>query len=253
MLAKVNLLKIVFLVALVAIAAGAEAQSVKVISPNGGETLTIGSPFRLKWQAAPKTGLVKLQWQNGTSTTGTIAIVDSTKGFYDWTPSLVTVKPSSVYSLVVSSTAMASITDASDKPFTLQAPTSTPTLIKVLSPLRNAPWIRGELKAITWEASSTPAIMQIKVRAINVASGKVTEIINRAPNTGTVNWRVGQTLDGSKLPAGQYRLRACLTTDPTSCEQASGEGAFELKEPAPAPTRGLGALIWEALVNLFTF
>lgn len=235
-------------------ASAAEAQALKVLAPNGGEVLSIGSIFRLKWQAAPRTGLIKLQWRDAAaSTTGTIAIVDAAKGYYDWTPSAVTVKPSSAYSFLVSSTAMASIADASDKPFSLQAPTSTPTVIKVLSPLRGVPWIRGTTQTIAWDASSTPPIMQVNVRAINVATTKVSSIINRAPNTGSVRWVAGQTLDGSSLPAGQYRLRACLASDPLSCEQVGGEGLFELKEPAPAPSRGLGALIWEALVNLFTF
>jgi len=61
--------------------------SVRVLAPNGGESLTVGSTFRIRWEATDNVGVshVHIWLFQGTSQIGVITSNHPNTGFYDWT------------------------------------------------------------------------------------------------------------------------------------------------------------------------
>jgi hypothetical protein len=68
-------------------AADSVAPSVRVLAPNGGESLSVGSTFRIRWEATDNVGVsyVTIWLFQGTNQVTVIASNYPNTGYYDWT------------------------------------------------------------------------------------------------------------------------------------------------------------------------
>jgi hypothetical protein len=99
---------------------------VKVIQPNGGETLKSGDPYTIKWEVngtKSPVATVKLYYSTfGRSNWSSITTLDGGKRSYDWTPYLKWTKDRCKVKVVLKDAKGHMVgADASDNFFTIQA------------------------------------------------------------------------------------------------------------------------------------
>ncbi|MDA1337388.1 MAG: peptidoglycan-binding domain-containing protein [bacterium] len=112
--------------------------SIIVLSPNGGESLQIGSTYRVKWNAANMYN-VKINIVNDTNlSSGSTNYItpygnawSASTGYYDWTitsQQLPVGTSSARYKIFISDDKNSSIVDSSDSYFTIVGATTTPSI-----------------------------------------------------------------------------------------------------------------------------
>ncbi|OHA09904.1 MAG: hypothetical protein A3A44_01560 [Candidatus Sungbacteria bacterium RIFCSPLOWO2_01_FULL_60_25] len=89
---------------------------INVLAPNGGETLTAGTNYKITWNASASIASVDINLYKAGSLTATIAsAVPASQGYYIWTVPQSTASGSD-YTITISS---GSMSDASNAPFTI--------------------------------------------------------------------------------------------------------------------------------------
>jgi hypothetical protein len=230
--------------------------TLQIINPNGHEFFSMDLPIRIKWTASSNFGNVKIEWRepiiNGRS--GTIAVVPADKGFYDWTPTAdIGVLPADSYSIYIYSVDKPqTVRTNSLYPFSIKASASQIPVINLKSPKGNEVWRRGETKFISWVTSNVPNTAFVNIRLVDVVSGKVSEIVTRAPNTGSATWKVEKRKNLSTnldelIPYGKYKVRACIAGVLGGCDKTGGDVNIEIR---PA-SDGLAASVINAIRSLF--
>jgi len=103
---------------------------VKVITPNGGETLYVNDTFRIKWEVSDNIGVTKIHIRLFEDNTQIMVIAAdlSNTGYYDW---VVQDRPGSNYKIRITAVDAAgnAVADDSDSVFTIVKKTSISTLI----------------------------------------------------------------------------------------------------------------------------
>lgn len=166
--------------------------SITVTAPNGGEQLTVGDTYAIKWTTNETEQFpyvtIELSTDRG-ATWSTIAgaVPNSTNGSYNWP---VPFSPSEECLIRVRGTnADGAPQDTSNKPFTI-LPLSSPALV-VTAPNGGETYAAGYQHAITWQTVGT--VDDVKLEYSTDNGDTWTEIIGSTPNTGSYDWTIPET------------------------------------------------------------
>ncbi|MBI2097585.1 MAG: hypothetical protein HYT46_01465 [Candidatus Vogelbacteria bacterium] len=202
-----------------------------VISPNGGESWTIGTSRLIRWQTDYTNTAVNL-WLVPSVVTGSIpayAVFSGAPntGLYVWPAGKLLSganAPAGSYRLRVCYFYPFNLCDESDAVFTLTvgAPTSE---LKILSPAGGETLTRGQERAIEWQGNGNGSLA---INLINTANNWPYLLAAQAPNTGSFSWTVGQTAYDLIPPNGDYRLQICYFGSAVCAKS----GAIKIVSPA---------------------
>ncbi len=165
--------------------------SISVTSPNGGESLTIGSIHQVTWTSSGVDGDVKIEYSTDSGTTWTVIVsAAANDGSYQWP-----VPDTSSDNCVVRISASdgdGGPSDMSNAAFSI-VPPSLPTLI-VMSPNGGEKFYVGSTYAITWTSYGTVGDVKIEYSTDNGDSWST--ILDAAANNGSYDWPVPDTSSG---------------------------------------------------------
>jgi hypothetical protein len=185
------------------------AQSITVISPNGGENWTIGSIHPITWVTSGHgSTTVRIALFQGTTNVGVIATgVPAGAGAYAWTAGSAgngTAAAGSNYRIRVRGEG-GTIDDYSDAPFTLSAAPPPQTVLSVTSPNGGESWMQGSDHAISWTASNNT----LGLRLVLLKDGQVVGTIrdNLGSSGGSVPWKAGDYQGGTAAAGSGYKVR----------------------------------------------
>ena len=158
--------------------------TITLISPNGGESLIVGSNHFITWTSTGTINNVMIEYStNNGSSWSTITTSTSNYGSYSWpipnTPS--------TQCLVRISDEDGSPSDTSDSTFSI-SDGSTHPILTITSPNGGEEWEVGSTQYITW--NSTGSVGNVKIEySINYGSSWST-IVPSTPNDGTYSWTI---------------------------------------------------------------
>lgn len=96
------------------------ADSVTVVTPNGGETLTVGNSYEITWTDTGTVGPVKIEFSsNNGGSYSTVVASTPNDGSYDWT---VPDDKSALCLIKITDASVPAVTDTSDAVFTITGP-----------------------------------------------------------------------------------------------------------------------------------
>jgi Leucine-rich repeat (LRR) protein len=162
----------------------AEAKTLTVTSPNGGETWEGTTAHNITWTSTGAIANVKLEYStNNGSSWNTISASTANSGTYDWT---VPNTPSTTCLVRITDTA-GPATDTGDAVFTITAQRT----ITVTAPNGGETWEGTTAHNITW--TSTGAIANVKLEYSTNNGSSWNTISASTANSGTYNWTVPNT------------------------------------------------------------
>jgi len=175
---KLNFL--IFVLCLSLVSVGSHAQTITILSPNGGENLLVGDIVPINWTWTGVIDSVKVEYS--TNGGGTWTLVE-TKTLNDsicgWN---IPNKPGNSYLVKVTDASNPSILDISDNLF------SVTSSITVTAPVGGDNWEVGSLHSITWDATS--GITDVKLEYSTNSGTNWTNIVTSTPNTGYFPWNI---------------------------------------------------------------
>ncbi len=160
--------------------------TIRIIAPNGGEQLVVGSRYNITWYAGNTRKEVKIEYSTTGGDTWTL-ITETTEnnGKYDW---IIPDKPSEICLVRISETDGDPV-DISDTVFSIVPPLSDD--IVVTSPNGGETWTAGTVKEITWTGNGEINNVTIKYSHDNGATWKT--IVQTTPNNGSFDWTIPGT------------------------------------------------------------
>jgi hypothetical protein len=163
------------------VAAG--TQTIRVLSPNGGEILAGGDPYTITWETTGDIVSVALAYSSDNGSNWTTITTMSNTGSYNWTvPAIV-----STQCLVRARDAADNDpSDQSDSVFTIGA--SGGDSITIISPNGGEIFWIGTTQEITWTSTGSVGNVRIQYSTNNGASWK--NIVNSTANDGSYFWTV---------------------------------------------------------------
>jgi hypothetical protein len=164
----------------------APATSIELISPNGGENWTVGSPANITW-TSNNIASIKIQYttNNGVSWIN-IANVTASAGSYTW---FIPNTPSTDCKVLISDVSNALLNDESDSVFTI-SPFSLPAL-EIMAPNGGENWEVGSTHSITWSSNDVDSI---KIDySTNSGINWINIIPSVAAETGNYSWDIPNT------------------------------------------------------------
>ncbi len=206
-----------------------QGESLTLISPNGGETLTSGSVHTITWTATGSIANVKLEYSTdaGASYTEIIASTPN-DGSHDWSvPQTATTQ-----ALVrVLDAVDGAPSDVSNSVFTILTESIT-----VTSPSGGQVLTGGSTHQITWTSAGSIAAVRIEYSIDNGL--EYTTIVASAPNTGSFNWTVPIT----NTTFGFVRVSDAADGAPSDVN----DGPFTIVPPAESLTLSApnGGEVW---------
>ncbi|MEN3048582.1 MAG: Ig-like domain-containing protein [Candidatus Caldarchaeales archaeon] len=196
--------------------------SITVVSPNGGETWTIGETRQIRWSSQNVAGNVDILLSRDGGTTWTVLFGNTPNdGVQDWT---VTGPSTSSAKVRVRSASDPSVYDDSDNVFTirLEGPGIT-----VLSPNGGETWEIGTTVMITWSSSQISGTVKIE---ISRDGGQTwTTIVRSTPNDGSHPWRVTGPLTSNAL------IRITSNQNPSVSD--TSDSTFSIVDTTPPSVR----------------
>jgi hypothetical protein len=159
---------------------------IRVISPNGGEQLVVGSRFNITWYGTDTREDVKIEYSiNGGDTWPVITEATENDGEYDW---IIPGTPSGNCLVRISETDGQPV-DVSDAIFSIVPPLSDD--ITVTAPNGGESWTVGSLQEITWTSTGDINNVLIEYSTDNGFTWKM--IIRTTPNNGSFDWTIPVT------------------------------------------------------------
>jgi hypothetical protein len=160
-----------------------EAQTVSVITPNGGEVLYACQTYNITWS---QTGSPSNYWNidyssnGGTTWTSVASNLLITTGTFNWTiPNL----QSNTVIMRLTDATNSAVTDQSNSNFTINIP------VTVTAPNGGESWTAGTSQTITWNAVGTSGTFNISY-SVNGGSSYSTIVSSYSTGTGTYAWTV---------------------------------------------------------------
>ncbi len=202
----------------------AAAPTLTLVTPNGGESWSIGSTKSISWTNTGTIANVKLEYSINSGVNYSL-ITSSTPntGSYLWT--IPNVSSASVR-VRVSDASNTTIKDASNANFTIYNAT-VPTLT-ITSPNGGESWVVGTSRSISWNTGGTLANVKIEY---SINGGATYSIITASvPNTGSYTWTVPNALTGSA------RVRVSDATGLTTASDVSDANFSIISATLPAIT-----------------
>ncbi|MFC1813737.1 Ser-Thr-rich GPI-anchored membrane family protein [Thermodesulfobacteriota bacterium] len=208
--------------------------SIKLLSPNGGEKIRIGALHNIKWRVKGVSDNITIYITYKDRTLGTIARgVRASAGFYRWKVGQVLktrIKTADGYKIVLK-TGDRKVFDQSDRYFSIisgrtksTSPLVTPKTevkkstqrpapatarpissgIKILSPNGGELITTGSEYQIRWSAKDVRDDVTIYLTDKNKTIGTIAR--NIKPTSGSYRWKVDNTLRGKTLKGDQYKI-----------------------------------------------
>jgi hypothetical protein len=162
-----------------------DAQSITVLSPNGGENWAINSTQAITWNSTGVSGNVNilLSGDGGNNYQTILPNVPNT-GSAQW----VVAGPATTSArILVNSAANSAIADASNGNFTISNPSSGAS-ITVLAPNGGETWLIGTTQTIQWTSNNVTG--SIKIELSRDGGNTYTALINTTSNDGSFDWTV---------------------------------------------------------------
>jgi hypothetical protein len=198
----------IFIAAFICLLAPLAAQTIKVDSPNGGESMALGGQWQIAWTATNVGVNVKIQLiKPGGAIVGVIEP--------DWAPggspcpwtvgqtSNGTADPGNYKIRVMALNGSAS--DASDNAFTITPAASQPAL-HLLSPNGGEKWVTGGKRNITWNAANWTGLVNLLLFQSGSYKGIIARSISSA--AGNYEWTVAKLEKGMVEIGEHYKVRA---------------------------------------------
>lgn len=211
--------------------------SIRVLSPNGGETLQQGSKIRIRWTVRGNPGRGDVLLQQGGRTIATIGRnINLAAGNINWDVR----SPSNLGSglrILVQSSSDRRVQDQSDRTFSIVAArggtpsspatpppseggsdgsgTSTPSApapagFSISEPAANQTWCTNKPHTFHWTSTSLPAGSQIKIDLMRSDGGSVWQAITASTaNTGSYQW---PGLTDAQFASGMITVRPRIST-----------------------------------------
>lgn len=218
--------------------------SITVLSPNGNETLPLFKFYDIKWK---QNNLVKIsiglykddKWFKWIATDMPVVVASST---YSWIPSdTISVNEVGnnfkIYILGYSTSTINSlIEDKSDAPFSIVAPSSTPS-ITVLSPNGGESWYTASGQTLKWISTGLETAQQVSIAAINKTTGTSYNLLNtnETANDGTEITDPGIIRSGGIIPDGPYVVRVGARLSDGTVISDESNMPFKIAAPTTTP------------------
>ncbi|MDD3803375.1 MAG: hypothetical protein PHW02_03180, partial [bacterium] len=217
--------------------------TVSLITPNGGDTLTIGETYPIRWSWTGAFTNVKIDYSTDNTNWNTIIASTANDGTYNWTvPSGLL---SSTLRVRVTSTADVNTNDASDSDMTTVYPEITLT-----SPAGGESFVSGDIVPINWINNGTIANVKIEYSLNNGFSW--TNITASTSNTGNYSWTSpAATSDSMKIRISDAAAASCsdmsdsifkLTTPQIEIATPNGGEVLTVGEYTPIHWNWTGAI-----------
>ena len=201
--------------------------SVTVTSPNGGESVPVGTTRTIAWTYSGDPGYLRIELLKAGSVVATLNSYASKgsngAGSYNWTvPS--NQAPGTDYKIRITSTSSASLTDTSDNFFAVLGPSVT-----VTSPNGGESVSAGTNKTITWKYTGDPGYF-LKIELLK--AGTVVKTLNSyaskgSNGVGSYNW----TIPSSQASGSDYKIR--ITSTSNSSLTDTSDDFFTVAGPPP--------------------
>jgi hypothetical protein len=172
---------------------GGGTNKITITSPNGGETLTAGSKYTIKWTSSTKFDSVDIEYYNGSTW---VVIINGTPddGSYSWTVPNISTSGARLW--MKGWVASGNDTDYTDSTFTISGGAAPTNTITITYPNGGETLPAGSSRAIQWK--TTGDINKVDIEYFD--GNTWTVIINGTANDGSYTWMLPTAL-GSK-----YRL-----------------------------------------------
>ena len=188
------------------LASSADADALEVTTPNGGQKWTVGKSYAIKWVAGNGGYYVKIQLYKSGKHYKWISKKTKNDGKYAWKIPT-TVVAGSAYKIKITAKTKSSITDSSDKTFTISKSGGGGSL-KVSAPNGGETLDWNKRYAIKWDKGDAGSF----VRIFLLKSGKRYKTISlKTKNDGQHWWTVPATTAYSST----YKIRVQSVTDKT--------------------------------------
>jgi len=195
------------------VSSGPVQPSVRVLSPNGGETWAPASAHDITW-TTPGTSTANVRIEistNGGASYSNIVASTPNDGSHSWT---VPSSPSATCLVRITDTGNAALIDTSDSYFAIAAAPPPSSQITVVSPNGGEVWQAQTAQQIAWTTQGTVGPVKIELTINNGAS--FSTIAASAPNNGSYAWVV----PNSPSPACGIRISQASTGTPTDTSNA---------------------------------
>ncbi len=204
-------------------------QSVIIVNtPNGGETLPIGSIQTITWTSSGITGNVKIELsRDGGSSYETLFADTPDDGTESWN---VTGPISSAALIRITSVSLPSVSDVSDANFSIAQPILTVT---VPNGSENLPI--GANQAIQWTSSNLPG--NVKIELSRNAGSSYETLFADTPNDGTESWNVTGPISSAAL------IRITSVSIPSVSDVS--DASFSIVQPIITVTVPNGSENWQ--------
>lgn len=160
---------------------------IKILSPNGGESLKVGDIHKIKW-SSEYIQKIKIEYSTNDGTNWILIKdnVNATDANFDWT---VPETPSKNCLLKISNQNYSSQFDESDSPFEIYQP--QPPQIRLVSPNGGERWKAGDIHKIQWNSTN---IDKVKIE-YSTNSGQNWILIKDNVNAGdsAIDWTIPET------------------------------------------------------------
>lgn len=200
------------------------ANSISVISPNGGETFVRGTATEIRWTSSGTIGsTVKITVRKGTAAS-VLAGATPNDGSYTWNiPATYPLGPGMI--VEISSVLTPSISDSSDSSFTLSDTPPPAGSITVNSPNGGESYVQGAEVPITWTSTGTVG-SAVQIFAVG-GDGQIVTVVSSTANVGLYNWSVPLPL----TPGANYIIEVRSLSNPAITD--SSNAPFSIASLAP--------------------
>ena len=190
------------------------ASSLKVISPNGGQTYAVGQSVKIKWAKGNGGSQVKVSLLKGGKGYLVITKKTANDGKLTWKVSS-KVKAGSNYKIKIQSLSDTKVSDISNKPFKItkakdtKAKDTKTATFKVTQPKRGKKYKTGKKMAIRW-VKGTGTYVKITL----LKGTKTYKVIHKkTKNDGKHTYTIPSTIKAGKA----YKVKICSTKSTKSC------------------------------------
>jgi hypothetical protein len=195
--------------------------AITISSPNGGETLVLGTTHDITWTAAGLSENIHIVLQkDGTNIALIAKNIDPGLGSYTWTVGDClkgAVTTGADYKILIIEKGSI-VSDKSNDFFTISSPSIT-----VTSPNGGEVWTLGTTENITWTSVGLSNNIHIVLRQNGINVALIAKNID--PNPGSYTWTVGDCLKGTVTPGANCRI---LIKEKNSKVKDKSDAAFEL-------------------------
>ncbi|MBS1732051.1 MAG: hypothetical protein JST02_02030, partial [Bacteroidetes bacterium] len=212
--------KIYILLAFLFFVSAANAQSITVTAPNGGEVLYACQTYVITWTATGTSNFYDIDYSlnNGGTWASIASNLNVTNGQYSWT---VPNAESSTCLVRVRDKNDITKTDVSNAVFTIHIP------VVVTAPNGGESWVGGSSHLITWNIQGTSLSFNLDY-STNGGSTWTTIVSNLSTSVGTYNWTV------PNIPSATCLLR--VRDAVTNCMQDQSDNVFTITPAQPILT-----------------